>query len=130
MPWAVVHGPPRYAGLNVPNLYTEQFLLQLVMLLQYGRQLDDMTGILVWATMESMKIEMGLLAGGNVPNPTHLRDLMTNTWIKWLWVDCIHYDIEIYTDITDFPVPCSRDIELMQLFVQNGCHGQELSILN
>jgi len=55
---------------------------------------------------------------------------MTDTWIKWLWVDCIHYGIEIFTDIMDFSVSCSGDIELMWLFVQNGCQGQDLSTLN
>jgi len=30
----------------------------------------------------------------------------------------------------DFSVPQSGNIELMQLFVKNGCQGQDLSTLN
>ncbi len=33
MPRAVVHGPIKMAGLNIPNLYTEQAITQIVMLL-------------------------------------------------------------------------------------------------
>jgi len=33
MPWAVVHGPLDKAGLNIPNLYTEQAITQILMLL-------------------------------------------------------------------------------------------------
>jgi len=36
MPWAVIHGPLWYTGANIPNLYTEQFLSQLIMVLRYG----------------------------------------------------------------------------------------------
>ncbi len=36
MPRAVVHGPLEKAGLNIPNLYTEQFVTQLTMLLHHG----------------------------------------------------------------------------------------------
>jgi len=129
MPWAVVHGPLWYMGLNVLNLYTEQFLSQLVMLLYCGGQLDDTTGILIWAIMELTKLETGLL-GELFQTPLIFWDLMTNTWIKWLWVDCIHYGIEIFTDIMGFSVPQSGNIELMQLFVKNGCQGQDLSTLN
>jgi len=79
--------------------------------------------------MESTKLEMGLL-GELFQTPLIFWDLMTDTWIKWLWVDCIHYGIEIFTDIMDFSVSCSGGIELMWLFVQNGCQGQDLSTLN
>jgi len=79
--------------------------------------------------MESTKLEMGLL-GELFQTPLIFWDLMTGTWIKWLWVDCIHYGIEIFTDIMDFSVSCSGDIELMQLFIQNICQGQDLSTLN
>jgi len=61
MPRVVVHGHLHYVGLNVPNLYTKQFLAQLIMVLWYGRLLDNMTGVLIKATMESMKPETGLL---------------------------------------------------------------------
>jgi len=41
---AVVHGPVRYQGLEVPNLYTEQMVVRITTLLQYGPHDDDVTG--------------------------------------------------------------------------------------
>jgi len=64
--------------------------------------------------MESTKLEMGLL-GELFKTPLIFWDLMTDTWIKWLWVDCIHYGIKISTSIMDFPVPWSGNIELVRL---------------
>jgi len=76
-------------------------------------------GVLIWAIMGSAKLETGLL-GELFSTPLIFRDLMTDTWIKQLWVDCVHYGIEIFTNKMDFPVPCSGDIELMRLFVEHG----------
>jgi len=88
------------------------------MVLRYGWQTTDTMGVLIWAIMESMKLETGL-SGELFNTPLIFWDLMTETWIKQLWVDCIHYGIKIFTNIMDFPVPHSGDIELMRLFVEN-----------
>jgi len=101
MPRAVVHGPLHYAGLNVPNLYTKQFLAQLIMVLWYGRLLDNTTGVLIQTTMESMKPKMGL-SGKFFQTPLTFEHLMTDTWIRQLWMDCVHDNIVIFTDIVDF----------------------------
>jgi len=124
-----MYNVPPLSNTLVAHPYMEQFLSQLVMLLWYGRQLDDTTGVLIWAIMELTKLEMGLL-GALFQTPLTFCDLMTETWIKWLWVDCVHYNFKIFTDITDFPLPQSSNIKLMWLFVQNGCWGHDLSILN
>jgi len=39
MPRVVIHGPIKKAGLNIPNLYTEQVFTQIIMLLRYGNAL-------------------------------------------------------------------------------------------
>ncbi len=59
MPRAVDHRPLRFAGLDVPNLYTEQMVAQLLMLLKYGEQPADMTGLLILVVVESVKMKMG-----------------------------------------------------------------------
>jgi len=60
MPRAIVHAPHEQAGLNVPNLYTEQLVTQLTMLLCYGPQPEETMGILIQALAELMKLEVGL----------------------------------------------------------------------
>jgi len=44
---AAVHGPLRYQGLDIPNLYTEQMVARITMLLQYGPNAEDITGSLI-----------------------------------------------------------------------------------
>jgi len=94
MPQAIVHGPLTLVGLNVPNLYTEQLITQLTMLLQYGPQLENMMGVLIRVTAEAMKLEMGL-AGELLETPGLFEPVITKTWLKWLWLDCLHYDLHI-----------------------------------
>jgi len=49
-PHALVHGLLWYASLDIPNLYTEQLVIQLSMLLCMGDQEDDTMGLLVQAS--------------------------------------------------------------------------------
>jgi len=112
-----------------PNLYMEQFLSQLTMLLQYGDKLEDTTGLLIQAVIKAMKLETDLV-GELFQTPLVFKDLVTDMSIKWLWLDCVHFRIEMHTKVFDFPILCSGDIELMWLFAQHRCCFQDLSTLN
>jgi len=83
MPRAVVHSPLELSGLNIPNLYTEQAITQIVMLLRYGQCLHEQTGILLRALAEAMQLETGL---GIEPlqTPGIFKPLIMNTWLKRL----------------------------------------------
>jgi len=59
MPQAVVHGPRVYQGLNLPNLYLEQMLIHIQMLVKFGQHTTDATGILVRACGELPQLELG-----------------------------------------------------------------------
>jgi len=56
----VVHGPLYYTGLDIPNLYTEQMVSQLTMLLCNKWKRDDTMSILLQASIEAMTLEIGL----------------------------------------------------------------------
>jgi len=47
MAQVVVHGPLMYQGLDIPSLYMEQLVAQIMALLQYGSQLEDVMGRLI-----------------------------------------------------------------------------------
>jgi len=81
MPRAVVHGPLGQAGLNIPNLYTEQAVTQLIMLLRYGSNPREQTGLLLRALAEAMQLETGL-AGELMQTPGIFEPLVTETWLK------------------------------------------------
>jgi len=81
MPRAVVHGPIDRAGLNIPNLYTEQAVTQLVMLLHFGSCSGDQMGVLLRALTELMKLETGLVSEP-LTTPGIFAPLVTDMWLK------------------------------------------------
>jgi len=101
MPRIVVHAPISLVGLNILNLYMEQLVTQLLMLLQYGSQLEEMMCILIWALAEAMKLESSL-AGEVLATPLIFEGLITDTWLKQLWIDLLKYGITIQMDLPDF----------------------------
>jgi len=46
-PHVLAYGPLKYGGLAIPNLYMEQLVEQLGVLLQYRDQMSDTTGLLI-----------------------------------------------------------------------------------
>jgi len=129
MPWVVVHGLLEKAGLNIPNLYTEQAITQIIMLLRYGPNHGDPTSLLLRAVAEAMQLETGI-AGELLQTPGNFEPLVTDTWLKRLWLDCLLYQINIYTDIQILRPQRQQDIELMRIFAQYGYRGQDLGDLN
>jgi len=81
MPRAVAHGPLGKAGLNIPNLYTEQAVTQVIMLLQYGSSPREQTGLLLQALAEAMQLETGL-TGELMQTPGIFEPLVMDTWLK------------------------------------------------
>jgi len=55
-PQAIVHGLLEY---DIPHLYTEQLIMHLKMVLRYGPNKDDPTGVLLHATGKAMHLEVG-----------------------------------------------------------------------
>ncbi len=88
MPHAVVHRPLERAGLNIPHLYTEQFITQLTMLLRHGPCASAQTGLLIRALAEAMQLETRM-AVEPMQMPGIFEPLITNTWLKRLWTDCL-----------------------------------------
>jgi len=98
MPHTVVHGPLKRAGLNIPHLYTEQFITQLMMLLRHGPCASKQTRLLIRALVEAMQLETRL-AVEPMQTPGIFEPLITNTWLKQLWTDCLQYWIHIQMDL-------------------------------
>jgi len=54
LPQVVAHGPWKFQGLYLPNLYTEQVVTHIHTLLRFGAQSNDPTGQLLWANGEAL----------------------------------------------------------------------------
>ncbi len=129
MPRSLVHGPLGYAGLNLPHLYMEQAVTQLLMMLCCGSNPKDQTGFLLRALAEVMQLETGI-AGELLKTPGIFAPLVTDTWLKRVWLDCLRYQIKIQTDLPLIQPRRLHDIEIMRVFTNYGYRGQDLSDLN
>jgi len=126
---AAVHGPVRYQGLEIPNLYTEQIVARITTLLQYGPQVDDITGSLIRFTAEAFRLELGI-TGQLFNAPVDLAPGITDSWIKATWLDMATHNIHITADLPDFQVPREGDTEIMRVFLCSGFRKDEIASLN
>jgi len=86
-------------------------------------------GFLLHATGEAMHLEMGY-GGKLLVAPLLLTTNITQLWLKHVWVSTQELGVNIQTDFTNIPPQRQGNIELMQLFVQNGWKQPELFTLN
>jgi len=126
---AVVHGPVRYQGLEIPNLYTEQMVARITTLLQYGPHGDDVTGSLLRFNAEAFRLELGIM-GQVFEAPAALAPGITDSWIKASWLDMVNHNIHITADIPDFQTPREGDKEIMRVFLRAGFGTEEIASLN
>jgi len=98
-PQAIISAPSTYYGLNLTDMYTKQGIQHLLTILQYGHSLDDLTGWLLWGSLETMTLELGSLQNLFTQDYTELHQLVTNSWIKTVWQFQHHHNIQIKTDL-------------------------------
>jgi len=84
-PHALAHGPLHSCGINIPNLFTKQTLAHIHMLLKFSNQPQDLTGFLLRATGELMRLELGV-QGQLFEAPTILQDVVMESWLKHTWL--------------------------------------------
>jgi len=100
-PHALAHGPLKFCSVNIPNLFTKQILLHIQTLLKFSNQPQDLTSFLLWATGETMQLELGL-RGQLFEAPLILQELVTDSLMKHTWITTHLADIHIFADIPDF----------------------------
>ncbi len=128
-PHALAHGPLKFCGINIPNLFTEQTLMHIQTLLKYSNQPQDLTGFLLRATGESMRLELGL-RGALFEAPLILQDLITDSWMKHTWIATRQANILVQAEIPDFPFNRYGDKELVRAFLQSGFRQPQLGALH
>jgi len=128
-PHALAHSPLKYCGINIPNLYTEQTLAHIHMLVKFSNQPHDLTRFLLRAMGESMQLKL-VLCGQLFEAPTILQDVITESWMKHMWLATRNADIHIQIDIPDFPLNRHGDKELVRSFLQHGFRQPQLGSLH
>jgi len=102
-PHTLAHGPLQFCGINIPNLFTEQTLAHIHMLLKFSNQPQDLMGFLLHATGELMRLELGI-QGQLFEAPTILQDIVMESWLKHTWLATRQNNIHLIIDIPDFPL--------------------------
>jgi len=130
LPQAVAHGPWKFQGLNLPNLYMEQVVTHSIhTLLQFGAQPNNPTSQLLRANGEALWMEAGL-NGQLFQILLAVLPCLTDTWLSWCWHQCHLLKIPVMADIKEFKQPRHGDKEIMQIFLRDGARGVELAALN
>jgi len=128
-PRDLAHGPTEYGGIDIPHLFTEQIIAHVTMVLRYGPEPKDPTGVLLHAMGEAMRLE-AVYNGELLEIPLILADNLTPSWIKHVWQSTQEVGVTLATDFAEVTPRRQGDIELMRLFVNYGIKQPELYTLN
>jgi len=124
-PHPLVHGPSQYAGLDIPNLHTDQTILHILQILCLPN-VANATAFLLCTCSKSMRLELSW-AGEVFDAPIILQHVITPSWIKHVWLTSQSLNIHIHMGIFCLP-PRQGNIEIMQLFLQHGFHEPDTLI--
>jgi len=86
-------------------------------------------GFLMWATVESLRLELGY-SGELFVVPAKLGDNLTDSWITHLWHISHEEQLLLLTDFASPPLQWVHGIEIMCLFVDSGQKQPNLKMLN
>jgi len=110
LPWAVVHGPYKKQGLQIPNLHMEQTILSQIRALLWHNRAQNLTRFLIQACCKAIWIESG--SSGNLFDiPEACEPLLTESWIKPIWQECHHHKIRIHSNTKEVEPQWEGDTE-------------------
>jgi hypothetical protein len=130
MPRAIVYGTYDSMGLNIPNLFTSQGLVNIQVLITHGHVKADVLGGMLRTSIENHKVELGL-GGSLFPHNFHTWScLITNTWISHTW-EFLHSSCMTLEEHTgNLQLLRVGDEFLMEAFYKAGYRKTHLQMLN
>ncbi len=126
---AVVHGPQKYQGVGIPDLWTVQGILKLWLAIQHG-DAQTITGNQLRASMELHTIEIGLPGQLCQQQYQTYGHLATTSWLKHLWEFCDDSNLQMTTTTPKLTLAREDDEFLMRQFSAYGYKNEQLRQLN
>ena len=126
---SIIHGPEDYGGLQLPNVYVDQGIVQLRLFLGHMRR-QDKTSQLLEIAMSYMQLRTG--AGTlfmNLPFPKYAK-WVEKTWLASLWQFLYLAKLKVSVPL---PLPSllrEQDIFLMTEFIYLGFEPSSLDLIN
>jgi hypothetical protein len=119
-----VYGPIKYQGLGIPGIS------HIERILKYSHLDDDITGQLIRASVEQLKLEIGC-NGPTLSLPyVDFAKLATNCWIRQTWQFMDEYQIRIEDTSPAFLMSRANDQLLIPLIHEKGIRDDQLHRLN
>ena len=130
MPRVVVHGPIKFQGLGIPNLFTFQQTQHILRILKYCTVEDNITGQLIRHSLEATKLEIGCEGSVLLKSYDELGLLATSTWLThtWQFLSANHMGIE--DTVPELELQREGDQYLVRAFQAAGYQGASLRRLN
>ena len=129
-PRVLVHAPLRYQGPGLPDLYTEQGIPHILMVLHHVHHKQDITGQLLRASLEQLTLELGLAGNALLQDFTKFGMLTTPSWITSTWRFLSESNITLHVNSPTFSFQRENDCFLVQAFHHAGIRGQALVAAN
>ena len=130
IPRKIVHGPKKFQGLGVDNLYTLQGIAHTAVLIRHGKSMDHFNGQLLRANIEQAKLEVGTNGPLFTQDYLTFSCLLTHCWVKHTWKFLSENNMTIEDSLPDVRLRREGDALLTNLFVAAGYSGQDLQRLN
>jgi hypothetical protein len=128
-PREVVHGPLEFQGLNVYHPHTLQGIVHIQTCLQQGVR-QSITGDLLRASIEQLKLELGLQGYPLRQDFKKYGMLATNCWLKTVWEFLWDENLGMEDTCKNLALARKDDQFLMATFSRYGFAGKDLLVLN
>ena len=128
-PRDVVYAPEAALGLGVFHPWHNQHLSQLQVVLQ-ETNLPSITGDLIRASLEQIRLELGLSGRSDQLQWSVIDCLATNCWLKDLLQYAANHDLCIEDTLPTLRTYRAHDQFLIESFITSGYRKQQLKTLN
>jgi len=116
----IVHGPQRFCGLGLPDLFVESGIYKIDRLCKFGSSEEFITGFLIRDSVEYLTLELGL--EGNLFDQTYSiwSGLATDCWVKYVWMFLQKSSITVKAKTPALETIRESDVLLMPRFYKFG----------
>jgi hypothetical protein len=128
-PRDILYGPTSLQGFGILHPWYHQEIMHLLVCLKQT-SLGGITGLLISASMEQLRLELGLPGWLTDHSYQLFKDLPTRSWITTVWQFLDRFKIELRNSGAVLLDRRTNDRFLMQEFARQGYRGQELVLLN
>ena len=129
-PRAVVHGPTKYQGLGIPDLYLEQGIAHIEQIAKHCHTTSSITGQLLCASIQELKVEVGCPGSLFSIDFAQFGHLATDSWVKHTWQFLCESEITLLEQSPHLATRRVHDQFLIPLFQAAGFAKGQLQQIN